>query len=49
MKRKIRFILLIFLFSISILNMGCASTHKHYRDAEGVLKTDTRSASGVNK
>jgi hypothetical protein len=38
-----------YLFLVTILFIsGCAS-NKNYRDATGVLKTDTRSVSGVNK
>jgi hypothetical protein len=49
MIRKTDLFYLIMLFSISILNMSCASSNKNFRDAPGVLKTDTRSTSGVNK
>jgi hypothetical protein len=49
MKIRINYFLFTLLFLISILSIGCASTNRHYRDATGVLKTDTRSAPGVNK
>ena len=49
MKRKIDLLYFILIFSIAILGIGCVSTNKNYRDAPGILKTDTRSASGVNK
>lgn len=48
MKREINFLLAIVIFLASILNIGCAA-NKHYRDGSGVLKTNSRSASGVNK
>ena len=37
------------LVTVSILISGCSTTNKNYRDAAGVVKTDTRSAPGVNK
>jgi len=41
--------ILVYLFLITVLFIyGCA-TNKNYRDATGVLKTETRSTSGVNK
>ncbi len=48
MKRKTNFLFTI-LFLISILAIGCASTDKNYRDSAGILKTETRSVSGVHK
>ncbi len=36
-------------FLVPVLSVGCASTNKNYSDAAGVVKTNTRSASGVNK
>ena len=48
MKRKTNFFFIL-LFLISTLSIGCATVNKNYRDATGVLKTDTRCASGVNK
>lgn len=49
MKTKIKPFLYALLFLISILTAGCSTANKNYRDASGVLKADTRSASGVNK
>jgi len=47
MKQKNKASVYFFLITILFLS-GCAAG-KNYRDATGVLKTDTRSASGVNK
>lgn len=47
MKQKNRVLVYFFLITILFV-LGCA-TNKNYRDADGVLKTDTRSALGVNK
>ncbi len=49
MKRKNNLLYLTLMFSISVLSIGCVSPNKNFRDAQGVLKTDTRSTSGVNK
>jgi hypothetical protein len=43
-----RNLIIILLVTISLLSTGCV-TNKSYRDATGVVKTDTRSAVGVNK
>ena len=48
MKNKINFLFFIILAFISVLSIGCAVS-KNYRDANGVLKTDSRSAVGVHK
>jgi hypothetical protein len=47
MKRSNQYLVLILILLLSIIS-GCAST-KSYRDAEGVLKTDTRSTTGIRK
>ena len=47
MKQKNR--VLVYLFLITILFLSGCATGKNYRDATGVLKTETRSAPGVNK
>lgn len=47
MRRNSRYLILTMIL-ISFIISGCAST-KSYRDATGVLKTDTRSTVGVKK
>jgi outer membrane murein-binding lipoprotein Lpp len=41
--------LLAAIFMATFLFTGCITTNKHYRDESGVLKTDTRSATGIHK
>jgi hypothetical protein len=48
MKVSNRNLIHVVLFLISVLATGCVS-NKNYRDATGIVKTDTRSAAGVNK
>ncbi len=45
----VRVSLLIAALPLLVLSTGCLSGGKHYRDDSGILKTETREASGIRK